>query len=187
MRHTALSLAMARRGQLARSGLMRARAGQYGAAMYADTAACPPIPLADRLAHPVYSVMRDCKPYGAGEECRFFPLDFDSATVAPAGVPVGVPTTIPANPQEGFIGKDLVIPSFLAPAFLIQINVGNKPQTLQPGTFTSAVAYSEASQRTRLALDPAGPGKLYAIVVINIGAAPARFLATIFGDTVNTP
>ncbi len=132
-----------------------------------------------------YVNVEGCYPYGDNQICRDYYVGFDSTEVIPAPglVPVGTQVTLSANPQKGFVGKRLIVPSTIGPSFTIDnLIVANVPQNVAAGP-VSAVTFSEVGVGVALSLDPAGPGTLVQLIVTNVGPAPVRFQATLIGNS----
>jgi hypothetical protein len=111
---------------------------------------------------------------------REYPLGFDSVVDVPAGAVV----TIAARPQVVFRGERLIVPSNIAPSFLIQnIVVGKDSQQVAPGA-VPAIAFSEVGVGVRLKLDTSQPGIDISLVVQNVSAVPVRFSAALIGTVV---
>lgn len=113
-----------------------------------------------------------------GARMRIYPLNFDSVVEIPPGAifPVTQRPQVPFRPQR------LIVPSTIAPDFLIvNLNVGKNPQqaAVSPG---SAVIYTESSTAGNIHTDGALVGHEIVIQVQNISSAPRRFLATIVGE-----
>lgn len=171
---------------LARLRAARLRSGQgvavpsdYGMSVHGG--ACDPFV---NRANP-YANVEGCWPYGQNEICRDYYIGFDSTEVIPAPglVPVGTQITVSANPQKGFVGKRLIVPSTIGASFTIDnLIVANVPQNVAAGG-VSAVTFSEVGVGVALSLDPAGPGTLIQLIVTNVGPAPVRFLATLIGNS----
>jgi hypothetical protein len=110
---------------------------------------------------------------------REYPLGFTQVAV-----PAGAVVTIPARPQVVFRGERLIIPSNIAPFFLIQnIVVGKDSQQVAPGA-VPAIAFSEVGVGVRLKLDTAQPGIDISLVVQNISGVVQDFAAALIGTVV---
>ncbi|MDX2086371.1 MAG: hypothetical protein SFX73_00920, partial [Kofleriaceae bacterium] len=114
----------------------------------------------------------------SGARARRYPLNFDSVVEVPTGSVIAVSQ----RPQVPFKPDQLVVPSTIAPDFLIvSMSIGKNPQqaAVTPG---SAVIYTETSQVGQIRCDQAVVGHEITLQVQNIAAAPRRFLATMLGE-----
>ena len=113
-----------------------------------------------------------------GSRARRYPLNFDSVV----GVPPGSVVAVRQRPQLPFRPDQLVIPSTIAPDFLmVSMSIGKNPQqaAVTPG---SCVIYTETSQVGQIRCDEAIVGHEITLQVQNASAAPRRFLATMLGE-----
>jgi hypothetical protein len=122
------------------------------------------------------------KQYGPEGVFRRYYLPFDSEVdIAALGT-----VTVVAEPQECFLGDELVIDSLRAPDFTVdEIIVGRTPQAIAAGVSAASV-WSEVAVRSTLVFDPAGPGTNISIRMTNtFGAGATRAMATLFGVSAN--
>jgi hypothetical protein len=130
------------------------------------------------------SLQAGCDTYGPTGACRLYYIGFDSEPLAAGGIAAGAALDIPAEPQEQFVGLELIVPSTLAPFFNINsITVGRIPQAIAAGA-VGATVFSEVSFRAHLELDPANRGTNITINVTNTDAVARRFTAALIGKSV---
>lgn len=111
---------------------------------------------------------------------REYPIGFVSAIPVPAG---GTATVI-SRPQIVFRGERLLIPSDIAGQFVVnQLIVGKNPQQVSSDPIPGRV-FDERGVGVRMSMDTAQISQDIAILVTNIGGAPATFRAAIIGAAV---
>lgn len=154
------------------------------AALQADNAA-----LEEALAQAQGAAYAQCPPSGAQEamvvnrpldNVNRFPLGFGQTVVAAGGS-----ATIRQQPQQLFRGKRLVIPSNIAPSFLVtDIRVGNRSQ-LPVAAGIPALAFSENGDNLAVNLDTCQTSMFIDLDVTNIGLVNQTFTAALFGTQVS--
>jgi len=114
-------------------------------------------------------------------KARVYPLNLGDPSV-----PAGAIRTLTARPQKTFKIQRFIVPSSIAPFFLIRrISIGTNNQTVDAsGIGLSAEVFSEVSQNSLVEFDSAVVGIDVTIEIENIDAAPHRFAATLLGPSV---
>lgn len=129
-------------------------------------------------ARPALPMQRPGQAPQPGARARRYPLNFDSVVEVPPGTVVAVSQ----RPQVPFKPDQLVVPSTIAPDFLIvSMSIGKNPQQAAV-TAGSAVIYTETSQVGQIRCDQAVVGHEITLQVQNIAGAARRFLATMLGE-----
>lgn len=108
---------------------------------------------------------------------RVYPLNFFKTVAA------GATEVIQASPQLTFKPQRFIVPSTIAPNFVInEIKIGTMPQSVDAsGVGTSATVYSEVAQNNLCDFDTAPVGILVTLSVTNISAGSLDFRGTMIG------
>lgn len=177
---------IARAMRLASAGGLRVGASAALAPYGGCASGCCPAPAPEQIyqqqqaADIINQVNAGQRPSPYGPRCRELFLSFDSGT----NVAAGASASPSLNPQITFQGTRLVVPSIIAPFFLItSLNVGNQLQQAATGN-TNLQVFSEVGVGVGLDLDTAYPGVTVSMAVSNIDADPHRFFATLIGRSV---
>lgn len=113
-------------------------------------------------------------------KARRFPFGLQADGVTPAGAPGNVTR----RPQTPIKVQRLVIPSFIAPAFVItDVKVGKDSQLVGSDPIP-AITFAENAVAVELTGDTANVGHDVTIAFANISGAPQQFRAVIIGAAV---
>lgn len=122
------------------------------------------------------TVLKQSKP----KDARLLAIGFDSVSTI-AATSLGVVTS---QPQVVFRPDRLVVPSAIAPDFLINdIKVGKNSQLIS-STPVPAEIFTEDGTGVTLKMDTAQVSQIISLTLYNLDAAPHRFYATMLGPTV---
>ncbi len=113
-------------------------------------------------------------------KARRFPFGLQADGVTPAGAP----GSVTRRPQTPIKVQRLVIPSFIAPAFVItDVKVGKDSQLVGSDPIP-AITFAENAVAVELTGDTANVGHDVTIAFANISGAPQQFRAVIIGAAV---
>lgn len=114
---------------------------------------------------------------------RTYPLSVKS----PAAIPAGTTQTLTARAQAAFKPQRFIVPSSIAPYFLIEsIKIGARPQTVDGSDVgMPAEIFSEVAQNNLMDFDSIQPGIELYVRVTNLDAQVARtFIGTFIGPAL---
>lgn len=121
-------------------------------------------------------------PAQCGPKGRLLILGFDSVTTIAAGASA----IITQRPQVLFQPSRVVVPSSIAPSFLINdLKIGKNSQFTASGSLPAAV-FSELSVGVALAMDAATVAQDISLNVTNTSAGALRFTAAMIGESCET-